>query len=212
MNVKSIKRILALAPHPDDVEFACGGTLKKFSGAGADIWYAVFSPCDKSLPKGFKENTLYQEMKKAIVHIGISHKKVITYDFPVRELPAYRQEILEELIKLKKRIKPDLVLLPNSNDLHQDHQTIYHEGVRAFKETSILGYEFPRNNYTATINFHVKLTKKQLDAKMKAVKEYKSQRIRKYHDEHYLTALAKVRGMQIGTEYAEGFEMIHWVM
>ena len=35
----------------------------------------------------------------------------------------------------------DLILTPNSNDFHQDHEVIYRESLRAFKSSNILGYE-----------------------------------------------------------------------
>jgi len=75
---------------------------------------------------------LYKELQNASSHLGIKKENIITYDFPVREFPKYRQEILEKLIVLKKEVQPDLVLLPSSSDIHQDHHQIYIEGLRAF--------------------------------------------------------------------------------
>ena len=68
------------------------------------------------------------------------------FRYDVRIFKALRQEILQDLISLRKLIHPDIVFLPSSSDLHQDHSTIYAEGIRAFKFNSILGYEMPWNN------------------------------------------------------------------
>ena len=205
------RTILFLAPHPDDAEFSSGGTLHRMITEGSTVWYAVFSPCIKSLPQGVEKDRLYKEMKNATEKIGIDKNNIMTYDFPVREFPKYRQEILEELIKLKKQINPDLVLIPNSKDVHQDHHTMYQEGLRAFKNASILGYELPWNNLVSIHNYFIRLNRENLDAKMNAIAEYTSQNFREYKENDYFYCLAKTRGMQANSEFAEAFELIKWI-
>lgn len=207
-----IERVLLLAPHPDDGEFGCGGTLKRFAEEGKAIYYAAFSPCIKSLPEGFGADTLFKELRNAATVLGIPEDHLITYNFSVRDFPAQRQEILEALIKLRKEIQPDLVLMPNSLDMHQDHHTIHQEGLRAFKHTRILGYELPWNNLHFTNNCHVKLDRSHINAKMEALKAYKSQAGRNYMDEEYFFGLARTRGIQLNFDYAEAFETIRWFM
>lgn len=202
--------VLALSPHPDDIELACGGTIVKFVEMGYDIHYIVFSPCNKSLPEGYKKNELYEEMKVATQRLGLDPNKVYQEFFPVREFPKNRQEILERLVKANREINPDIVLLPNSNDLHQDHKTIYEEGMRAFKKKKILGYELLWNNDNFKSNFFVKLERRQIDAKKHALLAYNSQTFRGYFNDEFLYGLAKVRGVQAGGEYAEAFELIRW--
>ncbi len=203
-------KILALAPHPDDIELSCGASLNKLISEGNEVYYVVFSPCLVSLPEGFEENTLYTELENAAKVIGIPSQNIIKFNFPVREFPRYRQEILEELVKIGRNLNPDLVFLPNSNDLHQDHKTIFEEGMRAFKRKKILGYELLWNNDNFRSNFFIKLTKEQIETKKRALKEFKSQSFRGYFDDEFLFGLARVRGVQCGSEYAEAFELIRW--
>ena len=61
-----------------------------------------------------------------------------------------RADILEEIVKLRNKINPTLVLIPSPNDIHQDHQVIAAEGLRVFKKISVLGYELPWNNLNFT--------------------------------------------------------------
>ena len=75
----------------------------------------------------------------------------------------FRQEILESLIYHREKIYPDLVLMPNLNDIHQDHQTISNEGLRAFKNTTILGYELIWNNLKFNTTSYVSLGKEYLE-------------------------------------------------
>jgi len=108
-------------------------------------------------------------LKEAVGILGIPQKQVITYNYPVREFPAHRQEILDELIKLKKQIQPDLVFLPNTRDIHQDHEVISREGIRAFKQCRLLGYELPWNNFIFHNSGHSILKRSHVEAKMKSV-------------------------------------------
>ncbi len=123
-----------------------------------------------------------------------------------------RQEILEELIVLRDRIRPQLVFLPSSEDIHQDHLTIFNEGLRAFKFSSILGYELIWNNRSFSTDCFIKVSAGQLDRKVEALYQYETQRGRSYMDPNFIRALAKVRGTQIGTEYAEAFEVVRLVI
>ena len=205
------KKIILLAPHPDDGEFSCGATIKKLTEKGAEIFYCAFSPCTKSVPEGFSKGVLFTELKNSCNHLGIKKENIITYDIPVREFPKYRQAILEEMVLLKKKINPDLVLLPNSFDFHQDHEVIHNEGVRAFKHASILGYELPWNYHKFKNNYFSKIEDKHIEAKINAVKEYKSQGFREYASSEFFYSLARVRGVQISSQFAEAFECIRWV-
>ncbi len=208
----SIQRVLLLAPHPDDGEFGCGATLKRLVDHGVEVWYAAFSPCVASLPEGSSPDRLWGELATACGHLGIPESRICKHDFAVRYFPRDRQDILERLIQLRGEIRPDLVLMPNSDDLHQDHHVLYQEGVRAFKHARLLGYELPWNNLHFRSNFHVEVNEDQLDAKFDAVQAYESQRFRVYSDRNFLKGLARVRGVQIGRPFAEAFEAIRYMM
>lgn len=205
------KTVIILAPHPDDGEFGAGATIKKWTNKGHSVHYVAFSPCITSLPDGMSENTLFKELRCAAEILGIPESNITTFNFPVRRLNEHRQDILEELINLRKKINPDIVLLPNSTDVHQDHQCIHNEGIRAYKHSCILGYELPWNDLSVTTNFHVKVSESDINAKANAIAEYKSQQFRNYASEEFLLGLARVRGTQISEDYAEGFELIRWI-
>lgn len=202
-------RILILSPHTDDGEIGAGGTIARFVEEQKEIYYIAFSSCEVSVPKGFPEDTLKNECKKATNILGIKPENVILLNYEVRTFPLYRQEILDDIIALNKQIKPDLVLVPSSNDIHQDHQTIYKEALRAFKKTSsIWGYEHPWNNLTFTTDIFVRLEEKHIEKKIEAMRQYESQDFRPYFDEKYIRALAYTRGTQVDYPFAETFELL----
>jgi len=147
-----------------------------------------------------------------VVALGLQAQKLTILDYEVRTFPEHRQEILEHLIKFKQKIQPGLVLVPSSDDTHQDHGVIYWEALRAFKkEASIWGYEHPWNNLTFTTDIFVRLSLEQVDRKIKALKEYKSQIDKSYMDKKNLLALINTRGAQLDTQYAETFELIRLI-
>lgn len=208
----NVARALVLAPHTDDGELGCGGTLVKLLEQGTTIYYVAFSICETSVPEEYPRDILATEAKKAgqILSIGPDH--LLMYHYPVRHFPQHRQEILENLIQIRRDIDPDLVFLPSSYDVHQDHQVIHQEGLRAFKQRSILGYELPWNNLTFTASAFVHLETRHIHKKLAALRQYESQRHRSYWSEELITSLARVRGVQAGVDYAESFQVIRWVI
>jgi N-acetylglucosamine malate deacetylase 1 len=207
-----LNNVLVLAPHTDDGELGAGGTISYLLERKAKIFYAAFSTARDSVPPGMPKDILKTEVKKATRQLGIDEKNLIIYDYQVRKLNYYRQEILEDLIRLRKKINFDLVLMPCLNDIHQDHLTVSQEGLRAFKTTSILGYELIWNNLTFNTTCFVRLEEHHLENKIKALKSYKSQKGRDYVSADFIRSLATTRGVQIGTKYAEAFEVIRWVI
>lgn len=206
-----IKNILILAPHTDDGELGCGGTINKLIESGYTITYVAFSTCEESVPVGFPKNALEIEVRNATKVIGIQPENLIIKNYPVRKFNSYRQDILEDLIKLRSKINPCMVFMPCSESLHQDHKTIYEEGLRAFKHFTCYGYDLPWDTITfSTTSFFV-LEERHLQKKWNAISEYKTQNFRTYVDEEFIFGLARVRGAQIGKTYAEAFELLRLI-
>jgi len=205
-------RILVLGPHTDDGEFGCGGAIAKFVEEEAEVFYATFSCAEESVPKGLPKDILETEVKKASAVLGIKPDNLLIYRYPVRKFAQYRQEILDDLVKLNKDLKPDMVFMPSTYDLHQDHFTVANEGVRAFKFTTMLGYEMPWNNISFTHNAFIELEDRHIEKKLESVKCYRSQTGKKYSDPEFIKGQARTRGVQVGVKYAEGFNVKRWII
>ena len=206
------ERILVLAPHTDDGEFGCGGTIAKFIEQGKRVYYAAFSVCEDSVPEGMPKNILETEVEQAMAVLGIQRDNLLIYRYPVRYHPQNRQSILQDLIELRDDISPELVFMPSPNDIHQDHHTMSQEGLRAFKQASILGYELPWNNLAFGTTSFVYLEERHVNKKVEALEKYESQKHRTYVNEEFIRSLARTRGIQIGVRYAEAFEVIRWII
>ena len=205
-------RVLILAPHTDDGEFGCGGTISRFIEEGRKVFYAAFSTAEESVPPEFPPDILEQEVKAGTRALGIPPENLLVYKYAVRHLPHVRQEILEELVSLKRDLDPGAVFLPSSQDLHQDHQTVYMEGLRAFKMVTVLGYELPWNNLSFDYRHFVVLQKEHIQTKINALKCYQSQQSRPYSQEDFIWSWARSRGGQISVQYAEAFDVLRWVL
>ena len=208
-----IQRIMVLSPHTDDGELGAGGTIAKFLEKGSEIYYVAFSGCEASVPAGLPKNTLRKECKLSMETLGIKAKNVFILNYEVRTLPEHRQEILEKIIELKEKYKPELVLVPSSHDVHQDHGVIYSEAIRAFKkESSIWGYEHPWNNLSFSTDILVVIERQHLEKKLSALRQYKSQISKSYMKRKNILALQCSRGSQIDRPYAEAFELIRFII
>jgi len=205
--IGDIRRALVLAPHTDDGEFGCGGTMARLVQAGCDVGYVAFSIATRSLPEGFAPDTLAREVREATSQLGIPPENLTVHDFDVRTFPDHRQEILELLIATWNDWQPDAVFQPSLHDVHQDHQTIAQEGLRAFKRTTILGYEIPWNNFDFSYQAYISLDRSHIEAKVAALEKYASQQHRRYANADYVWNVARTHGTNVNREFAEVFQV-----
>jgi N-acetylglucosamine malate deacetylase 1 len=202
--------ILLVAAHTDDVELGCGGTIARAIESGADVHVLVFSTVEESVPPGAPTTVLRDEFVKAMDSLGVSSDNVAVENHPVRRLNSFRQEVLDRLISLDRAIGPEVILAPASSDVHQDHQVVHAECLRAFKDRTLLGYEAPWNQVTFTTNAFVTLDERHIEAKWRALQAYQSQFElgRPYFTREFIFGLATVRGVQVKASFAEAFEAI----
>lgn len=201
------KRVMVLAPHTDDGEFGCGGTIARFVEEGADLFYTAFSVCEQSVPYGFQQDQLEYELRDATQVLGIPEKNLIIHRYEVRRFPDKRQEILQDILDVKKEVNPDIVFMPCLGDIHQDHQVVSAEGLRAYKTKTILCYEMPWNNLSINTCAFAKLEERHIQKKIDALACYKTQAFRTYSKAEFIRSLTITRGAQIGVPFAEVFEL-----
>ena len=205
------KKILILSPHPEDGEIGCGGLIQRFLKNKSKCWYVCFTNASQSVKPPFKPNAQTYEMYRSTSILGIKKNFIIQKNYEVRSFNKYRQDILHELYLLNKKIKPDLVLCHSRQDTHQDHENITKEAIRAFKKTSILGYELPWNHFNFSADLYINLTKKECEIKCEALRSYKSRMYRPYLSKKRQLEILGMRGLQIEKDYAESYEVIRMI-
>jgi LmbE family N-acetylglucosaminyl deacetylase len=208
-------RILILSPHTDDAELGAGGTLLRSLEMGDELYWIVFSVAGDSLPGSLPRDTLKKEFLGVIDSIGLKEDKYRIYDYKVRYLHEHRQEILEEMVSINNDFSPGLVVGPSLNDHHQDHQVVAREMIRAFKRSSsIISYELPWNHIEFNTQLFVKLERRHIERKSELLRKYRSQIMlqKPYFAEDFILGWARMRGVQIGSDFAEAFEVARWIM
>jgi len=188
MEIKN-KNILVLSPHTDDETLGCGGFINKLSKHN-NINFVCFSYCDN--------NSLKEEYFNAVTSLcGDNITSLKMLEFKVRYFD--RQEVLDELLKIKKQINPDIVICPSKYDIHQDHLVVYNESVRAFKDKTILGYCHNWNIIgISDLRLFIKLDETNIISKHNAMDKYLTQSERKYFKDR----------LWVGNE--EKLEIITW--
>ena len=122
------KQVLVLAPHTDDAEYGCAGTISRLIREfNSNVYCVCFSAAEESVPVGFPKDVLRREARNAADVLSIPQENYFIYSYKVRNFYCNRQAILDDMISLRSLISPDLVILPSSGDIHQDHKVIYEE-------------------------------------------------------------------------------------
>ena len=79
--------------------------------------------------------------------------------------------------------------------------------MRAFKRTTILGYEIPWNNFDFSYQAYFALERTHIERKVAALEKYASQHHRRYADPEYVWNLSRKHGINVNREYAEVFQV-----
>jgi LmbE family N-acetylglucosaminyl deacetylase len=199
-----VMKVLGISPHVDDIELGAGGYIARLLEEGHEVFVLAFSIGNPDTGSD------QWEFLESIKTLGVKNSKVLAY--PCRGFDEHRQDILDFLIAYKDEHVPDLVLVPSQANIHQDHEVVTQEAMRAFRTCSILGYEMPWGDLRPFHpQFYARLTIKHLNLKLSALQQYKSQLSRQYVHTDTVAALAVKRGMQVRASYAEAFEVIRWI-
>lgn len=77
----NFKTILVLAPHTDDGELGCGGSIVRFLEEGKEVYYVAFSTAEDSVPEGFPKNILEMEVRRLLRYLVFLHLILLFINF-----------------------------------------------------------------------------------------------------------------------------------
>lgn len=217
-------RIMAFSPHPDDIEFLCGGTLAKYQSQGHTIGMAVMTRGDVGSPTLSREEIARireGEARDAAELIGAEFFWLGFDDEFLYDAPETRRQVIDVI----RQFRPDIVLCPDrENDYHPDHvrtgQIIWDTHVMGtvpliptghpvcekiheiFYYDTIAGLHFTPDTYVDIGDFW--------EIKSQMIGCHKSQNIWNEHMYGISTldnamAQSRFRGFQVGCLYAEAF-------
>jgi LmbE family N-acetylglucosaminyl deacetylase len=219
------KRVMIVAPHPDDETLGVGGTIAKYSAQGADIFVLIVSGHLPPLYSRKDYDKTVHEAQSAFKLLGVSQSEFL-------EIPATMinskplHKVNGRISKIINDFKPHIVFCPYP-DRHIDHRLIFDsvmvatrpvgigrdiEILAAYETLSETHWNAPHIEPNFTPNWVVDITE-QIDNKLDALSCYKSQ-ISDFPGPRSIEAveaLAKFRGTQAGFGYGEGFHVIRMI-
>ncbi|MFI6743425.1 PIG-L deacetylase family protein [Nonomuraea sp. NPDC050451] len=217
----SPRRVLVIAPHPDDEVLGAGATMCKLAEAGAEVSVVIVSRAQPPRFPAELGRAGVDEARKAHDLLGVANTTVL--DFPIAELDQVSHaDMNAQLLDVFSERRPDVVFLPFGHDLFLDHQRVSLSAlvcarpIGAAPPAGVYGYETlsqsnwnapwtPRFSPTAFVDVAA-----ELDRKVAAMECFASQ-IRPFPHERSseaIRALATLRGAQFGCHAAEAFVTI----
>ncbi len=154
---------------------------------------------------------LVEEHRRSMAILGVRSEQIILAGFETRNFPRDRQEILEYLYGLNRLHQPDLVFVHSSADIHQDHRVATEETLRAFRGTSVLGFDVLRSSYGFFPNFLVEVDEADVDRKVKALAAYQTYSDKYYFDPDVIRSTLVRHGALAERPFAEGFDILRIV-
>ncbi|MBU4217089.1 PIG-L family deacetylase [Candidatus Parcubacteria bacterium] len=198
---KIMDRILAIGPHPDDIELGCFGTLAKYHANGSKIGFVVLS-------FGGAKSKENKRKKEAIASAKLLSAKTYFGELPDTKISdgVTTISIIEKAIN---DFKPTLVIVNSTNDTHQDHRNASRAAISAARFVpAVLFYQTPSSTRDFNPKFFVDISN-HIDIKMQAVQLHVSQGENVYMADRAIKGLAEFLGFQIyqGGKHYEGFEI-----
>lgn len=216
------RKILVIAPHPDDEVLGVGGAIAKHAKKGDEVYLCVVT---KAYTPDWSEEFLknrQKEIKKANKILGV--KNTYFLDFPTVKLDTVPQKELSEAISnVVNKVRPAVVYIPHRGDVNKDHRLVFETAVVALRPKprsvvrKVLSYETlsetewaaPPTEDVFAPNVYVDISD-TLKTKLNAMSAYKSE-LKKYPHPRSLegiTALANKRGIEAGLKAAEAFMLV----
>lgn len=216
------KKILVIAPHPDDETLGCGGTILKHIKNKDEVnWMIVTKMDEKKVDKKIIKKRM-NEIDK--VRKAYGFKNVLNLEFNTATLDNIpKNKLVEKFKKNIQKLKPEIIYLPFKYDAHSDHKCTYDavhsctksfrapyvKSVRVYETLSETDFANNFNQMQFVPNLWIDITK-QIEKKLKIMKIYNSE-LKKHpfpRSIKNLKALATHRGAFAGCKYAEAFYIV----
>jgi LmbE family N-acetylglucosaminyl deacetylase len=200
LSLTRVRSVVAIGAHPDDIEIAAGGVLLTLAAAvpGVRVHYVLLT--------GTPERQA-EAKAAATAFLPGAELTFALHDLPDGRLPAHWGAVKATLHDEADVLSPDLVLCPAPQDAHQDHRLLGEMAPTVFRHALALGYEIPKwDGDMGRPNVYVPLTDDVARRKVELLHaSFPSQKDRDWWDDEVFLGLARLRGMECRSRYAEAF-------
>lgn len=194
--------ITAIGAHPDDIEIGAGGALALHRAKGHDVRFLI-------LTKGGKLSDEAQraaEARAAASVLDVDDVRFMGYEDT--KVP-YDHDIVERIDDHLTEMGTDRVYIHTEEDTHQDHRHAALASIAAGRNTDeVLSFESPSTRSSFDPQYYITLSEEFLERKIEAIRTHESQQEKKYLEAEAMKGLARFRGRQANTRYAEAFEVV----
>ena len=221
-----MKKILVIAPHPDDEILGCGGTIIKNIAEGNEVYICIVTKGFPPLFNPERTSKNQQDARDCHAHLGI--KKTFFLDYPAAMLEKVeRHEMNGKFLQVIQEVQPDEVFIPHWGDMQRDHQIVadaamvalrpkYHPQVKriyGYETMSETGWNAPNMQNEFIPNVYVDISD-NLEKKKEALSFFTLQ-VSSFPDARSLEAieaLARYRGALMDMKAAEAFMLIREII
>jgi LmbE family N-acetylglucosaminyl deacetylase len=199
----SVRRILCLGAHSDDIEIGAGGTLLTLAGQAPDleIWWVVFSAPG---PRAEEARRSADEFLS-----GIPDRHVKIGSFHESYFPSQWPSIKDWFEEIKAKFDPEVVFTHYRDDRHQDHRVLSDLAWNTFRNHLILEYEIIKyDGDLGRPNLFVPLSEKLSGRKVELLlKHFQTQASKLWFTRDTFEAMHRIRGIECAstTGRAEAF-------
>ncbi len=200
------RRVAFIGAHPDDIELGAGALIAHIADQ-TEVMCVTLSDNQKNPALA----NVVNEHRESMSILGVPAENVVVRSFETRRFQEHRQEILESMIDLNHSFQPEIVFVHTKADIHQDHSTVTEEALRAFRGTTVLGFDVLRSSYGFFPNFLVEVDESDVNKKLAALAAYKTYESKYYFSPDITRSTLIRHGAICERKYAEGFDILRVV-
>jgi len=194
--------VIAIGAHPDDIELGAGGSIALHRAKGDTVRFLILTKGGKLSAPSQRET----EAREAAEVLDIDDVRFMGYEDT--NVP-YNDDIVERIDKHLKDLDADRVYIHTEEDTHQDHRRASLASIAAGRNTDeVLAFESPSTRSSFDPQYYNSLSEEFLERKIEAIRTHESQSEKKYLEAEAMKGLARFRGRQSNTRYAEAFQVI----
>lgn len=203
-----ISKVVALGAHCDDIAIGAGGTLLTICSATPGV------RVDALILSGGGTEREDEERAALAAFCPGADLDVTVLKMPDGRFPSHWEEAKAAVEELRGRTDPDVVLAPRTDDAHQDHRGLAKLVPTAFRDHLALGYEIVKwDGDLGRPSAYQPLTPEIAEEKVRLLQEhYASQRHRAWYDREVFLGLARIRGIECQSRYAEAFAVTKFTL
>ncbi|UED75574.1 PIG-L deacetylase family protein [Brevibacillus sp. DP1.3A] len=222
-----MKKVLVIAPHPDDETLGCGGTLLKHIANEDEVSWLIVTGMHSNLGHTDEQiDRREREIEKVKTMYGFNN--VFNLKLPTTNLDTIpMQSIVAQIGTVINQLEPEIMYLPYRGDVHTDHKVVFDAVVSCskwFRYSSVkkvLAYETlsetdfginPDNNGFRP-NVFSDITP-YLEKKLDILNVFQSEmgEFPFPRSNQAVQAQARVRGVAAGCESAEAFMLLKEIL